>query len=67
MKKQAKSSIKAVEMVRKIRNQHYDLYRSDPNEYYRQVAQAGERIKKLLASRPEGEVVIGENPILHKT
>lgn len=37
---------KVMEWVRSIREDSYNLYKKDPKEYYRQIKEAGKRMKE---------------------
>ena len=37
---------KVMEWVRSVREKWYELYKKDPQEYYRQIKKAGERMKE---------------------
>jgi hypothetical protein len=37
---------KVMEWVRSVREKQYELYKNNPEEYYRQLKKAGERMKE---------------------
>ncbi len=40
---------KVMEWVREVREKEYELYKSDPEEYYRQLNKAGKRLQARIA------------------
>ena len=40
---------KVMERVKSIREDSYNLYKKDPKEYYRQIREAGKRMKERFS------------------